>query len=110
MAKQIFGHNADNGVTDYLDIIEEGNKLTAVVEHSEDVQPLLDRNREYANLGATDAGIKKGLWHYASVPTTVIVELRNKGVDIYNPSHRQRVFQEINQNYAYLKLTSKTHQ
>ena len=108
MAKEIFGHT--NGADDYLDLVEEGNNLTAVVEHVQDVQPLIDRQRELANTGATDAGIKKGLWLYCSIPMTVVVELRNKGVDVYNPSHRTRVFQEINQNYPLLKATNKTHQ
>ena len=110
MAKQITGYDADTGVTDYLDIIEEGGNLTAVVEQSQDVQPLLDRNSEYANLGATDAGIKKGLWLYCSIPLTVVVELRNKGIDVYKSSDRKRVFQAINRDYPYLKTTSKTHQ
>lgn len=107
MAKEIFGHT--NGADDYLDLVEEGNNLTAVVEHVQDVQPLIDRNRELINTGATDAGIKKGLWLYASIPLTVVVELRNKGINVYNREHRRRVFQEINTNYPYLKTTHKTH-
>lgn len=107
MAKEIFGQT--NGAVDYLDLIEDGNEMTAVVEHVQDVQPLIDRNSEYANLGATDAGIKRGLWHYASIPLTVVVEMRNKGINVYNPDHRRRVFQEINTHYPYLKTTHKTH-
>ena len=107
MAKEIFGQT--NGAVDYLDLIEDGSQMTAVVEHVQDVQPLLDRNSELANLGATDAGIKRGLWHYASIPLTVVVELRNKGINVYNRDHQKRVFQEINQNYPYLKTTHKFH-
>jgi hypothetical protein len=109
MAKQVFGHDPTTGVTDYLDIIEEGGQLTAVAEFVQDVQPLIDRNKELANVGATDIGVKKGLWHYCSIPMTVVIELRQKGVNVFNPDHHKRVFQEINQNYAYLKTTNKTH-
>lgn len=108
MAKEIFGQT--NGAVDYLDLIEDGSQMTAVVEHVQDVQPLIDRNRELANLGATDAGIKKGLWLYCSIPLTVVVELRNKGINVYNRDHQKRVLQEINTNYPHLRTTHKWHQ
>ena len=109
MAKQLFGYDEATGTADYLDVVEEGGKLIANVEFTQDVSALLDRNGELANVGATDAGIKKGLWHYASIPLTVVIELRNKGINIYNKDHHKRVFQEINANYPYLRTTHKTH-
>lgn len=109
MAKELFGYDEATGTADYLDVIEDGGKLIANVEFTQDVSGLLDRNAELANTGATDAGIKKGLWHYASIPLTVVVELRNKGINIYDKSHHKRMFQEINRNYPYLRVTHRTH-
>lgn len=108
MAKEIFGHT--NGATDYLDLVEDGNDMTAVVEHVQDVQPLIDRQRQIANDGINDKGIKRGLWLYCSIPMTVVVELRNKGINVHNPDHRTRMLQEINTNYPLLKATTKHHQ
>lgn len=76
---------------------------------TQDVQPLLDRNKAMANEGVMDKGIKENWWHYCDIPAVVELELRKKGIDIYNPDHGKRMFQEINANYPYLKRTHKTH-
>jgi len=81
-----------------------------VVRKEQDVTALIDRNKELANTGATDLGIKKGLWHYASVPLVVQYELLTKyGLNIHNKNHTDRIFQVINKDYPYLKTTSKVH-
>ena len=80
------------------------------VRKTQNVQGLLDRNAYLRNTGATDAGIKKGLWHYCSVPIVVQYELLSKyGLNIHNKNHTDRIFQVINRDYPYLKTTDKTH-
>lgn len=59
--------------------------------------------------GATDIGIKKGLWHYATIPLVVQYELLKKGINVHSKSDRGRVLDEINANYPHLKTTRKTH-
>lgn len=102
-----FEYNPDNGVTETTDIDEMTGLVT--IHQQEDVEPLIDRCKFRANHGLTDHGIKKGLWHYASLPTTVVLELRNKGIDVFDKNCSQRLFREINANYPYLKTTAKTH-
>lgn len=81
-----------------------------IVHKVQDVSALLDRNKELANTGATDAGIKKGLWHYASVPLVVQYELLSKyGLNIHKKEHTARIFDVINRDYPYLKTTAKNH-
>lgn len=76
----------------------------------QDVSALLDRNAYLRNTGATDIGVKKGLWHYASVPLVVQYELLSKyGLNFQNKEHTDRIFQVINRDYPYLKTTSKNH-
>lgn len=75
----------------------------------QDVQPLLDRNKEAANAGSADSGIQRGLWHYASVPVVVQHELLKKGLNIHNRHDMPKILDEINKNYPFLKTTHKTH-
>lgn len=80
-----------------------------IVTKEEDVQPLLDRNLEIRNSRATDIGIKKGLWHYASIPITVQYELLKKGINIHRLEDHAKMFAEIEANYPKLKTTYKKH-
>lgn len=80
------------------------------VRKSQNVQGLLDRNAELRATRATDIGIKKGLWHYASVPLVVQYELLTKyGLNIHDKNHTDRIYQVINRDYPALKTTDKTH-
>jgi hypothetical protein len=74
---------------------------TANVEH------LLDHTRALANDGLTDRGIKKGWWLYAKIPPIVMIQLRNKGINVEDGRHIDRVVAEINSNYPALKCTQK---
>lgn len=100
-------YNAEQGVTEVNAFDEEDGTL--IVHKEQDVQGLLDRNKELANSGATDIGIKKGLWHYASIPLTVQYELLKKGINITRREDYPKLYDEINRNYPYLKTTNKSH-
>lgn len=80
-----------------------------IVHKVQDVEGLLERNKALANSGATDMGIKKGLWHYASIPLTVQYELLKKGINVHSKYDRAKLLDEINANYPQLKTTHKTH-
>lgn len=95
------GVRQDNVATDDGDLI---------INRSQDVGGLLDRNAEMRNTQAGDVGIKKGLWHYASIPVVVQYEMLTKyGVNIHKKGDTAKVFDLINEHYPYLKLTDKTH-
>ena len=100
-------YQPDKGIVETNVVDEDSGVLT--VAKAEDVEPLLDRNAEIRNTKAADAGIKKGFWLYASIPTTVQYELLKKGISIFNKHHRKRLLDEINSNYPYLKTTTKHH-
>ena len=56
-------------------------------------------------------GIKEDWLHYASIPSVVIMELRNKGIDVFNPEDEKKLLQEINRNYKFLKTVDhKNHE
>ena len=52
-------------------------------------------------------GVQQEWAHFASIPPVVEMKLKQKGIDIYNPDHTKAMIKEINENYPYLKLTTK---
>ncbi len=103
---ELFDYDPETGQTDYFDYDHLTGKFT--ITTVEDVQPLLDLNASYRNEGIKNV---KGSWirHYATVPMTVILEMKKKGIDFYNEDHSKRVFQEIEANYPYLKVDNMRH-
>lgn len=76
------------------------------IVRSADVEPYLDAAKDMANEGMHSADIKKGWWHYATIPPIVQLQLRAKGINISDPDHQKRMIQEINTNYKHLKTTT----
>lgn len=103
---RFFDYNAHNGTWIEDEVNEDGD---IVFKTSQDVQPILDRAKEKRNSGQVDKGIKRGFWHYATIPPIVEMELRKKGINMYDPNQTKEVLKEINQNYPYLKNTDLTH-
>ena len=80
-----------------------------VIHTKQDVKPVVDHCQRLRDSGYIDNGIKKGMWHYATIPAHVELELRQKGIDLYKQSDTNRLLKEIDQNYPHLKLTYKKH-
>lgn len=95
------------GIRHSMDYDPETGKLD--LHYTQDVQPVLDLAQRVRNDRVTDVGIKNGFWHYATIPTTVQIELLNKGIDIFKANDFPRLMAEINTNYPYLKMTDKHH-
>jgi hypothetical protein len=105
---ELFDHDPLTGVTEYFDHDESSGKST--IRTVQDCSGFLDEMRRRRNdADLTRKGIKNGWWHYASIPPVVILQLRAKGIDVYNKDHAKAVFREINENYPYLKTTDKKH-
>jgi len=96
------------GVQEKNTLDDTGNVLT--VYKQQDVQGVLDRNAELRATRATDAGIKKGFWCYATIPLVTQYELLTKyGLNIHKKEHTDAIFSVINRDYPKLKTTDKTH-
>lgn len=80
------------------------------INHRQDVQPILDYNATIRNDGLADGGIKKDMWHFATIPNVVVLKLKQEdGVDVFNRNDYPRLFQLLNTKYRYLKTTEKRH-
>ena len=74
----------------------------------EDVSGLLDALKVKRETSAMKGKVEE-FAHYCTIPNTVIIELRNKGIDIFDKGCTKRLIQEINSNYPWLKATNKVH-
>jgi hypothetical protein len=100
-------YDPTTGVRHDMDYDPETGRLD--IHYRQNVQGLLDRTKLLRDNGLTDQGIKGGFWHYASIPTTVQIELLNKGLDLFKANDFPRLLEEINTNYPYLKVSEKNH-
>ncbi len=75
---------------------------TTMLHHEQDVQPIIDANKEADNHGGAPKG---DLWHVASIPVVVQLKwLTEKGVDVHNPDHKQAVAKLLDDpEWKYLK-------
>lgn len=104
---QFFDYNADRGTWYETEDDADGNITIATMQ---DVQPVLDETNRRRNSGQIDKGIKKGWWHYATIPAHVELEMRQKGVNIHNPHQTKEALRMINRDYPLLKNTRLKHE
>lgn len=108
--KRLLDYDPINGVSCFFEYNDADQKV--VLTHEQDVSSVLDANKRDANDDdKTKRGWKNDWWKYATVPTIVEIEWRQKyGVELGNPDHSARVFKLLNHpDYRYLKSTSKIH-
>ena len=86
----------------------EGDDIT--VYASQDLQPVLDHTKRIRDSGLADEGIKKDFWHYATIPTWLEIELRSKGINIYDKNCTKDLLRELNTNYPKFKTTRLHHE
>jgi len=85
---------------------------TFILEYRQDTEPLLEQNKAMANDDDyTKAGMKGEMWHYASVPNSLIVKwLVEDGIDFYDDNDWPKVLRKLNDpEYRYLTTTSRMH-
>jgi hypothetical protein len=87
------------------------NKKVSIT-HVQDVQHVLDAAHDMQmDEERTKNGIAQDMWHYAKVPSVVIMEMKEKhGVDFFDKNDWPRVFRLLNTEYSRFKTTHKTHE
>jgi hypothetical protein len=72
-----------------------------------DVEPVLNWTKAVSNeVGMNRQDIREGWWLYAKLPPIVILQMRAKGIDVFDQNDQKRMFQEINEHYPWLKATT----
>lgn len=104
---EFFDYDPLSGVRYDFDYEEESGN--AIIHATQDVEALLDYNKNIRNSGLNDKGIKESWWLYAKIPAIFFIKMRNKGIHAEDPRHIDRVLAEINTNYPKLKVTEGNH-
>lgn len=104
---EFFSYNPDTGVTHSTDFDEVTG--TMFVHASQDLEPLIERNKLYKTHAAKDDGIKRDMFHYASIPNVVQMELLKRGLSIYSKDQSEllKIRQIIQTEYPALMTTDK---
>lgn len=105
---EFFDYNPDRGTWYEAEFDADGDLVA--FHTKQDVQPVIDYAQRQRSSGLNDK--KLGDYYfckYAIIPAHVEVELRQKGINVYNPNQTKELLREINQNYPYLKTTNRTH-
>lgn len=99
------------GVATYTDVDELTGEIKIITE--QDVSGFLDRMKRLRETSSErwQKGVKEEWMHYASIPTIVIMQLKEKGIDVFCKDDEKRMLSEINRNYPYLKTVDhKNHE
>ncbi len=109
MTKRLLDFNPLSGEKVWFEYTAHNDEVS--ITHEQDVSDLLDLAHYRATDGNYSAkGIKDDWWHYAKVPNSVIIEMKQKhGVDFFSKNDAKRVFQLLNSEYKRFKTTEKTH-
>ena len=112
MAKRLLDYDPDTGVSEYFHY--DAHTDTTVVETVQDVEPILNRNKDLTNdEDYTKVGMKKEMWHYASIPLVVQMRWLNEyGMENWpmHPHNKDLLFRLLNSpEWRYLKTTGKIH-
>ena len=105
----LFDYDPLTGVSQHFDFdpVTEQIRLTS----SQDLSFLMEQLKQKRNNPeAWKKGIKESFAHYATIPPIIELELKKKGIDIYNPNQTKELLREININYPFLKVTTARHE
>lgn len=106
--KRLFDHDSASGLTTWFEHDPVQDVVT--LSYEQDLSGFLDvLKQKRNNEEATRQGIKKGMWHYATLPAAAIIALKAKGIDVFNPSHTKALLKAINQDFPACKVTAKHH-
>jgi hypothetical protein len=99
------------GTKTYFDMDENSGDIRITTE--QELKPFLERMKAIRQHSSDtwNKGLKESWLRYCSIPPVVIMELKQKGIDVFNPNDEKRMLQEINRNYPYLKTVDhKNHE
>lgn len=99
---KFFDHDSFTGITEWIKP-REGPGLRGEIAYRQDVEPILNDNKERYNSGIRS----KEFRHMATIPPIVELLWKTKyGIDIYNPNHREGIKRLLNSNeWSYLRTT-----
>ncbi len=104
---EFFDYNPDTGVTYSTDFDELTG--TMYVHSSQDLTPLIERNKLYKTHNANDKVMGVEFFRYASVPPTVVVSLKRRGYNLFTKDQSEllKIRNILQTEYPDLITTNK---
>lgn len=104
---EFFDYNPETGVTYSTDFDEVSG--TMYVHSSQDVSPLIERNKLYKTHNANDQIMGVDFFRYASIPPTVVVSLKRRGLNLFTKDQKEllRIRSILQTEYPDLVTTNK---
>lgn len=105
MDKRHFDFDPLTGMTTTFEDLG-GDKFA--LHYEQDVEQILDSNKEKANMGRDYYAQDDEMWRVASIPASVQMKwLVEEGIDIYNADHSDRVKKKLNDpDWMHLKTAN----
>lgn len=105
---------------DWRPLIGHGGQVTDVkfdsdgriiIRSRQDVEGILDINKDARNHGRASPGGKSLGRHVATVPNSIIYKwLSEDGVDVYDSDHQDGIAKKLNDpDWAYLRVDNRSH-
>lgn len=105
---ELFDFDPQTGIRTLWDYDPDTGK--GIMRREQDATPFLDLAAELRNSGVNSGRLDdEYLEHYAILPPGVIMELKQKGIDIYDPNSTAALLVAIQRDYPHLKVTNRTH-
>lgn len=102
---EFFEYDPLTGIKTETSFDEATQQMT--LHRSADVEGALDHAKRLSNdRGKDTTAIKNGWMQYAVLPPAIILELKAKGINIFDQNDQARMFAEINQNYPHLRTVT----
>lgn len=102
---EFFEFDRTTGIRTDTSWSESEQKMTLI--RTSNVEPVLDFSKAVSNeVGLNRHDIQKGWWLYAKLPPIVILQMRAKGINVFDKNDQKRMFAELNTHYPYLKCTT----
>ncbi len=100
-----FDHDPVTGVTQYYsyDPMTDEHSITS----TQDVSQFLDEMKKRRDdPDYWKKGVKEEFAHYATIPAVVEMQLKKKGLDIYDQTQTKAIVREIETNFPFCKATT----
>jgi hypothetical protein len=100
-----FDHDPVTGVVQYYDYdpMTDSHSITSV----QDVSAFLDEmKRKRDDPDYWKKGVKEEFAHYATIPAVVEMQLKAKGIDLYDKDATKALIREIETHYPFCKTTT----
>lgn len=106
--KRLVDVDSLTGIETWHDYDHDAKKT--YITQVQDIQPILERNKALAlDDRYKKQGIKNDWYHFATIPTTLIVEFKTKyGLDVFNDDDLPKIEKLLQSSeYAYFRTVGK---